>query len=71
MEEANALMMLLERKDLKVMVIIIGAHSDSEGTTDLIHSVSAKTKKSHAHQFKTALAKRVKFLGNVIIEAPK
>ncbi len=68
-EEANALMKLLERPDLKVMVIIIGAHTDPQGTTDLIHSVSANTKKSHAKQFHAALMRRVRYLQDRINKA--
>lgn len=67
-DEANTVLLALERPDLKVMVVIVAAHSDPDGTTDLIFSVSGRTKKSHAKQFKRALEKRVEFLAAKIAE---
>lgn len=69
-EEAEALTTLLERADKKIMVIIVAAHSDPRGTTDLVHSVSEDTKKYHARQFKAGLLKRVEFLTNKIERRP-
>lgn len=60
--EANALMLMLERPDLKVMVVVVGAHVGSEGCTDIVHAVSPHTKVSQATQFHAALTRRANWI---------
>lgn len=60
--EANALMLMLERPDLKVMVVVIGAHTDVEGWTDIVHAASPHTKISQAQQFHDALTRRANWV---------
>lgn len=60
--EANALMLMLERPDLKVMVVVVGAHTDTEGWTDIVHAVSPHTKISQAQQFHAALTRRANWI---------
>lgn len=60
--EANALMMMLEREDLKVMVVVVGAHTGEEGMTDIVHAVSSHTKVGQAQQFQQALTRRANWI---------
>jgi hypothetical protein len=61
-EEAHSLKTLLESDDVKVMVMVVAAHSDAKGTTDVVYSVSEGTKKTHAIQFRAAVLARAEFL---------
>lgn len=60
--EANALALLLEREDRKIMVVVVAADTDTLGTTHVLHAVSSGTHRAHGVQFATALLKKADFI---------
>lgn len=62
--EAHALAGLLSSDARCVMVIVIGADSDDEGTTHILHGVSGETRGAHLRQFITATERKLTWLRN-------
>jgi len=61
-QEAQALAELLATDGKCVMVIVVGADSDEQGTTHMLHGAAGQTRGSHLRQFISAVELKLKYL---------
>jgi hypothetical protein len=61
-EEASALAKILATDGRCVMVIVIGAESDADGTTYVLHGVAGETRGAHLRQFIVGVERKLGWL---------
>jgi hypothetical protein len=61
-DEADALAKILATDGRCVMVIIVGADSDEQGTVHLCHAVAGQTTGSHLRQFIAGVERKLEWL---------
>lgn len=66
-QEAAALAELLATDGRCVLVIVVGAESDEQGSTYVLHEVAGKTKGSHLRQFIAGVDRKLQFLKSKLI----
>ena len=61
-QEAESLAQLLATGGRCVLVIVVGADSDPQGTVHLLHAVAGETKGSHLRQFIFGVERKLTWL---------
>jgi len=66
-QEAEALAQMLATNGRCVMVIVIGAESDQDGTTYVLHAAAGNTKGAHLRQFIVGVERKLGWLKSKLV----
>ena len=67
-DEAKALSTMLESPSCKVMIIVIAAHDDEDGTVAIAHACSDGTNGRHLRQFIMGVQRKLDWLNDKLFK---